>query len=401
MSMNHALAAPAGVHARGRDAVTWYAYLLLGAFTYLVSMQGNILPFLRADLDLSYRMVSLHTSALAAGMLAVGLFGERLTRWLGRGGILRLGIAGSAVGAVFLCLAPAAWASLASCAFLGLFAAFIPTAVSALLSDIHRDQREVAMSEANAVAYAFAVAVPLIAGLLVAAGWNWRLIPLAGAATGAAIVLAFMRTPVPDATCEDAAAGAHTVLPVSFWFYWLTLGLGVAVEFSVLLWAPVYLEKVVGLAAGAAATGAIAFFIAMLTGRVVGSWLVRIADPRLLFVAVSATTLIGFAVYAATGDPAISIVGLFILGLGISLLFPLTMGLALDTAGPASDHASTRLILAPAIAVIVSPPLLGVLADSAGLGVAVTMTPALMIVALAAFVAAGHFERMPATTERP
>lgn len=393
MSMNQALAAPAGVRTHGRDAVTWYAYLLLGAFTYLVSMQGNILPFLRADLGLSYRVVSLHTSALAAGMLVVGLFGERITRRFGRGATLRLGVVGAAAGAVLLCLAPAAWASLASCALLGLFCAFIPSIVSALLSDIHRDEREVAMSEANAVAYAFAMTVPLIAGLLVAAGWNWRLIPLAGALAGAAIVLAFLRTPVPDASCADAAADARATLPPAFWFYWLALGFSVAVEFSVLLWAPAYLEKVVGLAAGSAATAAIAFFVAMLVGRIVGSMLVRVVNDRLLFVAVAAVTLVGFAVYTATQDPVVSVAGLFVLGLGIALLFPLTMSFALAAAAPASDHASMRLVLAPAIAVVLSPPLLGALADTAGLSVTVTMTPALMVAALAAFLVANRLGR--------
>ena len=59
----------AGVRPGGRDAVTWYSYLLLGYFTYVVSIQGNILPFLRDELDLSYRAVSLHTSAIAVGII--------------------------------------------------------------------------------------------------------------------------------------------------------------------------------------------------------------------------------------------------------------------------------------------------------------------------------------------
>ncbi len=393
MSMNQTLAVPAAVQHRGRDAVTWYSYLLLGAFTYLVSMQGNILPFLRADLGLGYREVSLHTSALAAGMLIVGLFGERLIGRLGRAAALRLGVFGAAAGAVLLCLAPAAWASLASCALIGMFGTFIPSTVSALLSDIHGDEREVAMSEANAMAYAFAMTVPLIAGLLVALGWNWRLIPLAGAVAGVAIVLAFLRTPVPNASAAETAAAARTTLPPAFWFYWLALGLAVAVEFSVLLWAPAYLEKVVGLTAASAATAAIAFFVAMLTGRVVGSMLLRVVNDRLLYVVVAAVTLAGFAVYTATHDPLVSVAGLFILGLGIALLYPLTMSFALETAGPASDHASMRLVLAPAGAVVLSPPLLGVLADSAGLHIAVIMTPALMVAALAAFLVANRLGR--------
>ncbi len=398
MAMNAVLDTRAP-HSLGRDAATLYSYLLLGAFTYLVAMQGNILPFLRADLGLTYGQVSLHTSALAAGMLIVGLVGERVMHRFGRGVALRIGVFGAVVGTILLCLAPAAWASVASCALIGVFGALIPSAVSALLTDIHRDEREVAFSEANAVAYAFAIVVPLVSGFLVASGWNWRLMPVAGAAAGVAIVLAFLRTPIPEPSCEDLRADARASLPVGFWFYWLTLGFAVAVEFSVLLWAPAYLEKVVGFSAAAAAGAATAFFAAMLIGRVAGSWLVRVVDPHRVFVAVSAVTFVGFAIYAATGHGVVSVAGLFVLGLGIALLYPLTMSFALEAAGPAADHASSRLVLAPALAILVSPPLLGALADSAGLRVAQTMTPLMMVAALAAFLIAGMLTR-PATKPR-
>jgi MFS family permease len=102
-----------------RGCVTWYSYLTLGFFTYLLNIQGNILPFLKAELDLSYRAVSLHSSALAAGLIAVGLFGDRVIRRYGRRRALRLGAAGISAGAVLLCLAPVAWASIGSCALMG------------------------------------------------------------------------------------------------------------------------------------------------------------------------------------------------------------------------------------------------------------------------------------------
>jgi MFS family permease len=93
--------------------------LTLGFFTYLLNIQGNILPFLKAELGLSYRAVSLHSSALAAGLIAVGLFGDRVIRRYGRRRAVRLGAAGISAGAVLLCLAPAAWASIGSCALMG------------------------------------------------------------------------------------------------------------------------------------------------------------------------------------------------------------------------------------------------------------------------------------------
>src|SRR5206468_12142657 len=73
-----------------RDRAIWYCYLMLGMFTYLLNIQGNIIPFLKSELGLSYRAVGLHSSAIAVGMIVVGLFGDRATRRPGRRRILLL-----------------------------------------------------------------------------------------------------------------------------------------------------------------------------------------------------------------------------------------------------------------------------------------------------------------------
>jgi hypothetical protein len=74
---------------------------------------GNIIPFLRDELALSYREVSLHPAALAAGLIVCGLFGERAVAWCCRRGALVLGFGGAYGGAVLLTLAHTATASIA------------------------------------------------------------------------------------------------------------------------------------------------------------------------------------------------------------------------------------------------------------------------------------------------
>lgn len=375
-----------------RDALTWYCYLSLGFFTYLVSIQGNILPFLQAELALDYAAVSLHTSAIAAGMIAVGLFGERMTGAFGRRAMMAAGCLGASVAAVLLAVAPAAWATIGSCLAFGTIGAFIPAIVPAVLSGIHRDGADIAITESNASSYAFAILAPIIAGVAAAFGWSWRVVPLAGAAMGAIILVAFLRTPVPDNAARTAGTSAR--LPASFWAYWAMLGCSVAVEFSILLWAPAFLERVVGLSASAAALGAASFFAAMLLGRSVGIGLVRAFDGRRLFLATAATTVAGFAAYWGTGAAPVALAGLFVVGLGISLMFPLALSLAMQAAGEAPDRAATRTMLAPGLAILISPPLLGAIADRFGLAVAQLTTPVFVGLALVAFVVAERLRRL-------
>ena len=56
-------------------------------------------------------------------------------------------------------------------------------------------------------------------------------------------------------------------------------------------------------------------------------------------------------------------------------LFALILGFAMNTAGEASDRASARAIVAPGLAILLSPPLLGTFADHAGLHMAQVMIP--------------------------
>ena len=93
---------------------TWYAWLLTGFYLYSVNLQGNVVPFLQAEFALSYRAVSLHSSAIAVGIILVGLLGDRVEARLGRRRTLWLGIGGLASGSTLLCLSTAPWASIAA-----------------------------------------------------------------------------------------------------------------------------------------------------------------------------------------------------------------------------------------------------------------------------------------------
>ncbi len=250
------------------------------------------------------------------------------------------------------------------------------------------------MPKSNAVSYAFAIMAPVLIGLCAWLGWDWRLAVLAGAAAGVAIVASFHRYPVPASreTPEEAAVP----LPPAYWCYLVALGMSVAVEFSILLWAPAYLEKVLGLTASWAAIGTAAFFAGMLIGRVIGTALFHVVSIRRLFFATSALTLAGFALYWGVSDPRIAIVGLFVVGLGVASLFPLVLSFAIAAAGPAADRGSARVMLAPGLAVLTAPPLLGAIADVSGLATAQLMTPVFMGLGVLAYIAGSFAERIPA-----
>lgn len=390
------VASAAAVRPSGRDALTWYAYFLLGYYAYVINLQGNILPFLRDELGLSYRDVSLHTSAIAAGIMLMGFFGERAIGILGRRRTLVAATVGSAGAMVLLTLAPVVAVSLAACFLFGLIGALIQVIVQGVLADFEGRWRDVAIAESNAMACLFGTAAPLVTGIAIWLDAGWRMAVLAGVAAGLIILAVFHRLPIPERPATRTAGDGH--LGFAYWCYWAVLGLGVAVEFAAILWAPAYLEQVVGLDPSAAAIAATAVFAGMLIGRVGGAGLFRMFAIRHLFFGAAATVFLGFAAYRGSTEPAIVIGGLFVLGLGTALLFPLALSFAISAAGPAAQRGSARILIASGLAILLGPPLLGAIADEAGLPTAMLMIPVFMALGVGAFLLGEAARRRGART---
>jgi MFS family permease len=392
--MSATAAAPQTTGAFVRGPATWYSWLLTGAFIYLLNLQGNVVPFLQEEFGLTYRAVSLHSSAFAAGTILIGLFGERVSRRVGRRKSLLLAAGGLALGAVFLCLSPAPWASIASCFIIGLFGTLVPAVTMALLADIHGARRAEAYAGQGIFAYAFGFAAPLVAGLFIWRGLGWRAAVLLGAALAVGIALKFQSTviaePVPWTHSRRQA------LPPAFWAYWTLVVASCGLEYAILLWAPAFLERVVGFAPASAATAAAGFPLGMLLGRIALGILVQRARPRHLLMAALAVTLVGFLVYWGINQPVASIVGIFILGLGIAPLFPLSTNFAVGSASEAADLASVRLAVSFGVSMLLAPISLGALADEFGLGSAHLALPALIVVAYGSFFLAEALQKRSA-----
>jgi predicted MFS family arabinose efflux permease len=382
-----------------RDPTTWACYFALALFSYFLNIQGNIIPFLRDELALSYRQVGLHPAALAAGLIVCGLFGERAVARCGRRGALVLGFVGTCGGAVLLSLARTATASIAGCLLMGAPGGLILVVVPALLAERHGADRSIALGEANAASYVASLTATVAMGLFIAIGLDWR----NGLALGVeltAVALAYHAgDPIPAARPHGESGAGR--LPGAYWAYWATLFCVIALEYGTLLWSPEVLERVQGLSRAAAAVTAAAFSAAMLTGRLFAAPLLRRVSAQRLFLASLALTLPGMALYVGVRQPVLSIAGLFVLGLGIALLYPLALGFAIGVAGKLGDAASARASLASGVAILSMPLALGVLADRLGLQRACLILPVLTVASGLCFIVARKLERSIHIYSRP
>ena len=80
--------------------------------------------------------------------------------------------------------------------------------------------------------------------------------------------------------------------------------------------------------------------------------------------------------------------GLFLAGLGVSLLYPLTLTLGIAASGGRTDAASARAAFGAGIAIALAPFVLGALADQTSLARAYAIVPVLLAAGAATFATA-------------
>ncbi len=400
-------AEPAGAFVRDPDTVL--AYGAVACFAYCLYGLGPILAFLRADLHLSYALTTLNSVLWSCGTITAGLAYRPLVRWLGQRLLVWGMTAAFCAGIVLLAAAHLLALTLTAALLMGASGTTLLVATSAILSDRHGPRRDRALVEANAGAVAMAVLAPLLFGALGGTAVTWRAalaVPLAGFAV---LYLLFRRLPGPAGTAgtrEPASPGEIRPrpgrLPVAYWVRAALVAITVAIEFCVVFYAAELLHAT-GLPLDRAATALAVFYLGELAGRLAGARLTRrqSARGRALVAASLAVAAAGFAAFWLSGRLAVALAGLFVTGLGVANLYPLTLGLAMSAAPGDSGRAAARTQVLAGIAVMAAPFALSLMADAWGVGPAFAIEPALIALAAILLAATARRARPVATSIPP
>lgn len=377
-----------------RDRFTWLAYLMLGFYAYLEAALGPLMPFLRSELRLSYTVGSLHFSAFAVGTMLGGLVSDRVLRRWGRRWGFWGGAAGMTAGAILLVLGRLAALTIAGAFVMGGLGGLLLVTIQATLADRHGERRATALTESNIVASAGATLVPLCIGGFQNIGLGWRAALYLMVPVLLVLALSFRRAIFPVANQPSvASSSSHRALPPAFWAYWVVVVLSVSIEWCIIFWGANFLVSVVGLDKVIASTIMSIFFLAELLGRMAASWLTRRASSARLLVGALALTMVGFPLFWLAPLAPLNIFGLFLAGLGIANLFPLTLSVAVGIDPEQSNVASARISLGIGVALLAAPLALGWAADQIGIQQAYSLVAVLLVIALLVTVGANRFAR--------
>ena len=193
----------------------------------------------------------------------------------------------------------------------------------------------------------------------------------------------FRHTPIPEAGSHPGYAEHGQPLNRGFWSFWLTLVFTDSFEFGLIFGAAVLLEYR-GMSQAGAATALSLLFWGMIVGRFAGSRLVRRIAPIRLLRITFALAGVGIVAHGLSPVLALSLIGLFLAGIGISNLYPLTTSIGLQAAEFNSSAAGSRLSLASGISMLVAPLIFGILTDLADIRVAFAVEPLFLLLAIAA-----------------
>lgn len=327
------------------------------------------IPAVKARLTSGDGQLGLVLLAMAAGaVVALPTAGWLIARWGSR-------VIASAAALAFCLTMPLPVSSpslpvlAAALALLGACNGVLDVSMNAQAAAVERRTGRAIMSSFHAL-----FSLGGVAGALLAAGAMWTgMSAVAHVAAASVVALAAVSVAltrlVPACPGPAEASAARARPSRSLVGLGILALLGLLAEGAMADWSAVYLRDTLGASPALAAGGFAAFSLAMAAGRFTGDAVVgRFGGSRVLR-ASGAVAAGGLAGALLVGHPAVGIVGCALVGLGIANIIPVLFSAAARVPGMEPGRALSAVATAGYLGFLAGPPLIGGVAEAAGLAV--------------------------------
>ena len=347
------------------------AYVDQAAVSYSFYVVGASAAFIALALSLSETEAGLHSSAMAVGMIVAGVAGERFDGLAGVRPMHYLAMGLLAASLVLLAWAPAVTVTLAASLGVGLGAGVMFGHVTHTLGAGGGPVARLRLTRAAFVAKASQLMAPvaIAIGAMVGLEWQFVVVPVL-------VLLAALLVWSRSAGEATVVRGELGRLPRAYWLPWLLTVMVIGLEFFVVVWGGSLVAARTGESLADATLTISAFIAGMIAGRAVMSMEAtgRLEAMRIIRGGLVITFVAVLAVWVS-GSWWLSAGAMAVAGFGIGILYPPCAAITLATAPGAPAAASSRLVLAAGLAILVAPLLLGVIADVSDIGSAWLLVP--------------------------
>lgn len=366
-----------------RDRVFWTASLQTTVVAFFMGGFGPAQTLLREDQGTSLTVAGLHGTMVGVASIIAGYLNSPIAHHFGRKKAGWLGLVIASIGVLILALAKPVTVTIPATLIAGIGTSIVINNMVTTLSVHYREKATIALPQSNAVSVLGFLSgtffISTLAGLIEGGAWRLGLllvIPMA-------LVLFYFTKDVGEEHVKDVDGRQRGKLGAKYWVAWVGLFTSIATEFATTFWAAALLFDRLGITSAAATACVMAFSLGMGIGRWYGQiWLRRLSLDQQFFAMLS-SQFVGFGLFWFSHSVPLSVISLFIMGLGVSSQFPLHTVRLIRFSAKRPDLAIGYSSLAAGLAIAVAPFMLALLGDHIGISKAYIMVPLLIAAAIA------------------
>ena len=364
-----------------RDRFFWVVATQTAIVNFYLGGFGPAQSLLRADQGTSLTIAGLHGTAMGVASIAAGYanphmahrFGRTKSQWIGLGIFL--------VGLFLFVISPPVILTLPSTLITGFGTSMVINTMLSSMSHHYGKAAEVAIPQANGIASIGFVTGTALIGTIASLYPNfWRLGLLLAIPVALILVLVGREKNVEEHVPDESGPQSGK-MSAKFWLAWFGFVACISSEFATSFWSAALLKDRVGSSAAISTVAIVALGAGMGVGRWYGGLVLKKFKLDNQLLGLVALQFMGFVAFWLSHSMIISLICLFVIGLGISMQFALAAIRLVSFSDNRPDLAVGKLSLAAGFAIAGAPFLLGFLGDNFGISRAYIMVPVLIAIA--------------------
>ena len=364
-----------------RDRFFWVVATQTAIVNFYLGGFGPAQSLLRADQGTSLTIAGLHGTAMGVASIAAGYANPHLAHKFGRAKSQWIGLGIFLVGLFLFVISPPVILTIPATLIAGFGTSMVINTMLSSMSHHYGKAAEVAIPQANGIASVGFVTGTALIGTIASLYPNFWRLGLLLAIPVAVILVLVGREKEAEEHVPDESGPQSGKMSAKFWLAWFGFVACISSEFATSFWSAALLKDRVGSTAAISTVAIVALGTGMGVGRWFGGLVLKNFKLDNQLLGLVALQFFGFVAFWLSHSMIISLICLFVIGLGISMQFALAAIRLVSFSDNRPDLAIGKSSLAAGIAIAGAPFLLGFLGDNFGISRAYIMVPVLITIA--------------------